>query len=165
MNGFITRYRESVAYGLDNLARKIIEHCLPYFIMGNCPKIDLKDNRGDFVQLNEFFEKTYKDSVNQDPMELRGKKYQLYHMLLSQGADNHELHLCANNREVKPIDLSKKIPNLEKGKKFSIEDGDVYYVGYLAGEYLDQAINTERSEFNSRIFLLWVTIAVSAKKK
>lgn len=147
LSGFFPRFRDTVSYGLDNLARKIIEHCLPYFIMGNCPKIDLKDNRGGFVQLNEFFGKTYKDSVDQDHMELRGKKYQIYHMLLSQGADNHELHLCANNREVKPIDLPKRIPNLEKGKKLSTENGDVYYVGYLAGEYLDQAINVERSEF------------------
>lgn len=94
---------------LDSLARKIIEHCLPYFIMGICPTIELRDNRSGFVNLNSFFDNTYKDAINQDPMELRGRQYKLYHMLLTQGADGHELHLCANNREVKPIDLSKKI--------------------------------------------------------
>lgn len=147
LSGFFPRYRDAVAYGLESLGRRIIEHCLPYFIMGDCPTIDLKDNRGDTIQLNKYFENTYKDSLIQDAMELKGKKYKLYHMLLSQGADNHELHLCANNREVKPIDLTKRISNLEKGKKLSTEEGDIFYVGYVAGDYLDQAINVERSEF------------------
>ena len=138
-------YRDSVAFKLESLARKIIEHCLPYFIMGSCPQIILKDNRGDSFQLNAYYEKTYKDSLHRDPMELKGRNYTLYHMLLAEGADKHELHLCANNREVKSYDLSKKIPNMQK--RIETESGSVYYVGYLAGEYLDESINAERSEF------------------
>ena len=147
LTGFITRYRDAVSYSLESLAKKIIEHCLPYFIMNAVPAITLKDNRGEAFSLNEYFDKVYKDSLNQDPINLRGRHYQLYHMLLAQGADGHELHLCANNREVKSVDLYKKISNLEKGKKLPTEDGDVYYVGYLAGDYLDESINVERSEF------------------
>lgn len=139
-------YRDSVAYKLESLARKVIEHCLPYFIMGGCPTIILKDNRGESFHLNNYYEKTYKDSLHQDPMSLRGRNYQLYHMLLPEGADRHELHLCANNREVKSFDLSRKIPNMQK--RIDTEDGSVYYVGYLAGDYLDEAINAERSEFS-----------------
>ncbi len=138
-------YRDSVAFKLESLARKIIEHCLPYFIMGSCPQITLKDNRGDSFQLNAYYEKTYKDSLHQDPMALKGRNYTLYHMLLAEGADKHELHLCANNREVKSYDLSKKIPNMQK--RIETDAGSVYYVGYLAGEYLDESINAERSEF------------------
>lgn len=147
LTGFIARYRDAVSYNLESLAKKIIEHCLPYFIMKAVPAITLKDNRGEFFLLNDYFDKVYKDSLNQDPIDLKGRHYQLYHMLLAQGADGHELHLCANNREVKSVDLYKKISNLEKGKKLPTEDGDVYYVGYLAGDYLDESINVERSEF------------------
>lgn len=32
-------------------------------------------------------------------------------------------------------------------KRINTENGNVYYVGYLAGEYLDEAVNSERSEF------------------
>ena len=147
LSGFVTRYRDSVAYSLESLTKKIIEHCLPYFIMGTAPAIVLKDNREESFSLNEYYERVYRDSLNQDLIELRDRHYQLYHMLLAQGADGHELHLCANNREVKSIELYKKIPNLEKGKKLPTDDGDVYYVGYLAGDYLDESINVERSEF------------------
>lgn len=147
LTGFLPRYRDSVVYGLESLAKKIIEHCLPYFILGICPPIILKDNRGEVISLTDFFEKTYKDSINQDEISLKGRQYQLYHMLLEQGADGHELHLCANNREVKSFELSKKISNLEKGKKLHAKEGDIYYVGYLTGDYLDENINIERSEF------------------
>ena len=146
LNGFRNPYRDSVAYSLESLAKKIIEHCLPYFITGNCPQITLKDNRGESFSLNSYYEKTYKDSLHQDSMELRGRHYMLYHMLLSEGADKHELHLCANNREVKSYALSNYIPDMKK--KLVSSDDAYYYVGYLAGDYLDEAVNTERSDFD-----------------
>ena len=33
LKGFLPRYRETVAYKLESLARRIIEHCLPYFMV------------------------------------------------------------------------------------------------------------------------------------
>ena len=146
LDGFKNPYRDSVAYSLESLAKKIIEHCLPYFITGKCPQIILKDNRGESFNLNSYYEKTYKDSLHQDPMELRGKHYTLYHMLLIEGADKHELHLCANNREVKSYALSNYIPDMKK--KLVYGEDAYYYVGYLAGDYLDEAVNTERSDFD-----------------
>lgn len=146
LNGFRNPYRDSVAYSLESLAKKIIEHCLPYFITGKCPQITLKDNRGESFSLNSYYEKTYKDSLHQDSMELRGKHYTLYHMLLSEGADKHELHLCANSREVKSYALSNYIPDMKK--KLVSSDDAYYYVGYLAGDYLEEAVNTERSDFD-----------------
>lgn len=124
----------------------MIEHCIPYFITGKCPQITLKDNRGESINLNNYYDKTYKDSLHQDIMELNGRQYTLYHMLLTEGADKHELHLCANNREVKSFSLSNYISNLNK-KLVNNEGIYYYYVGYLAGEYLDEAVNTERSDF------------------
>ena len=146
LKGFKGQYRDVVAYSLESLAKKLIEHCLPYFIMGTCPEIILQDNRNEVISLNNYYEKIYKDSLHRDSMELKGQNYTLYHMLIAEGADRHELHLCANNREVKSFDLSKLIPNMQK--KLITEDMAYYYVGYLAGEYLDATVNTERSDFN-----------------
>lgn len=146
LKGFKGQYRDVVAYSLESLAKKLIEHCLPYFIMGTCPEIILQDNRNEVISLNNYYEKIYKDSLHRDSMPLKGQNYTLYHMLIAEGADRHELHLCANNREVKSFDLSKLIPNMQK--KLITEDMAYYYVGYLAGEYLDATVNTERSDFN-----------------
>lgn len=146
LKGFRNPYRDSVAYSLESLAKKLIEHCLPYFITGKCPQIILKDNRGESYNLNSYYEKTYKDSLHQDPMQLKDKNYTLYHMLLAEGADKHELHLCANNREVKSYPLASYIPDMKK--KLTNGEDTYYYVGYLAGDYLDEAVNTERSDFD-----------------
>lgn len=146
LRGFRNPYRDSVAYSLESLAKKIIEHCLPYFITGQCPHIILQDNRGESFDLNKYYEKTYKDSLHQDHMDLKGKHYILYHMLLAEGPDKHELHLCANNREVKSYSLLNYIPDMKK-KMINGEDS-YYYVGYLAGDYLDEAVNVERSDFD-----------------
>lgn len=146
LKGFKTPYRDSVAYSLESLAKKLIEHCLPYFITGKCPTIILKDNRGENIDLNNYYAKTYKDSLHQDHMELKGKNYTLYHMLLAEDAEKHELHLCANSREVKSYALSTYIPDMKK--KLTNGEESYYYVGYLAGEYLDEAVNTERSDFD-----------------
>lgn len=146
LNGFRNPYCDSVAYSLESLAKKLIEHCLPYFITGKCPQIILRDNRGENFNLNSYYEKTYKDSLHQAPIKLKGKNYMLYHMLLAEGADKHELHLCANNREVKSYALSTYIPDMKK--KLTNGENTYYYVGYLAGDYLDEAVNTERSDFN-----------------
>lgn len=146
MKEFKNPYRDSVAYSLESLAKKLIEHCLPYFITGECPQIILQDNRGERFNLNSYYEKTYRDSLHQDSIELKGKNYALYHMLLSEGTDKHELHLCANNREVKSYALSTYIPDMKK--KLTNDEDTYYYVGYLAGDYLDEAVNTERSDFD-----------------
>lgn len=146
LEGFKNPYRDSVAYSLESLAKKLIEHCLPYFITEKCPSITLQDNRGERFNLNNYYEKTYKDSLHHDIMELNGRNYTLYHMLLAEGADKHELHMCANNREVKSYILSNYIPDMKK--KLVSEEESYYYVGYLAGDYLDEAVNTERSDFD-----------------
>ena len=145
LKGFKSVYRDSVAYSLESLAKKIIEHCLPYFIMGICPLIILRERDGDSININSYYEKVYKDSIHQDPMTLRNQEYILYHRMVMEGAEKHELHLCANYREVKSVDISKRIPNLQK--RITTEEGNFYYVGYLVGAYLDEGINMERSEF------------------
>lgn len=146
LKSFKKPYYESVSYSLESLAKKIIEHCLPYFITGSCPRIILRDSEGESINLNSYYEQTYKDSIHQDMMELKGKQYVLYHMRLTDGVDKHELHLCANSREVKSYQLSSYIPDMKK--KLVNGEESYYYVGYLSGEYLDEAVNTERSDFN-----------------
>lgn len=146
LKGFKNPYRDSVAYSLESLAKKLIEHCLPYFITSECPQIILNDNCGDSFNLNSYYEKIYKDSLHQDSIELKGQNYTLYHMLLKEGTDKHELHLCANKREVKSYALSNYIPDMKK--KLTNGDSTYYYVGYLAGDYLDATVNTERSDFD-----------------
>ena len=128
--GFQSYYRDEVALSLESLVKKVIEHCLPYFIVEGCPNIVVKDNVEGSYSLNSYYKDLYKDTLHRDDITIKGKSFSLYHMTVTEGADKHELHLCANNREVKSYDLSK------------------YYVGYMAGDYLDESVNADRYEFN-----------------
>lgn len=144
--GMKANYRDAVSVSLEGMAHKIIEHCLPYFVVDRCPEIVLSDNEGERINLNHLYYNEFKDRLNQDRFTIKDQDFCLYHMMVSEGADKHELHLCANNREVKPVELKKKIPDL--AKKINAEDGNFYYVGYLTGAYLDSIVNTDRYEFN-----------------
>lgn len=146
LKGMKANYRDSVSLSLESLARKIIEHCLPYFVVNQCPSIVLTDSDGDKFDLNHMYNENFSDRLNQDTFNIKGQSFRLYHMMVAEGADKHELHLCANNREVKPVELKKRIPDL--AKRINGEEGSFYYVGYLTGDYLDSIVNTDRYEFN-----------------
>ena len=146
LSGFQSCYRDEVALSLESLVKKIIEHCLPYFIVDGCPNIIVKDNLGESFSLVSYYKDLYKDTLHRDDVHIGGRLFSIYHMMASEGADKHELHLCANNREVKSYDLSKYIPNLDK--KIISKEQSYYYVGYMAGDYLDESVNADRYEFN-----------------
>jgi hypothetical protein len=129
------------------LARKIIEHCLIYFIIGKCPRIIVRDNLGDSVVLNLYYEQNIKDSLHQDHFSLEGSEFVLYHLRVPEGATSHELHLCANGREVRSLKLDKFYPNLQKKISDETETG-FYYCGYLTSSYLDMRVNTSRTGFD-----------------
>lgn len=147
LSNFRRVYRDKCPKSLEVLARKIIEHCLIYFILGNCPAIVIRDNLGDSISLNDYFERNIKDSLHQDRLNLEGNEFVIFHVKMPEGASSHELHLCANKREVRPIQLNKFFPNLQK--KISIgAEPDFYYCGYLTGLYLDKYVNNSRTGFD-----------------
>ena len=145
-------YSDETLLSLEELAKKIIEHCLPYFLSENCPSIILRDvvDKKE-VCLNEHFKKEIKDSLSSDEFELESEIFNLYHFKQSKG--KHELHLCANNREVRSEDLVKskkesiKIPNLQK-KIESVNGQSYFYVGYLMSPFLDRHVNSNRTKFD-----------------
>ncbi len=146
LDGFFSKHKEVVSLSLNSLAKKVIEHCLPYFLSTTCPKIILKDSDGESIILNNYYETNIKNTLHQDKIVIKEKDFSLYHICMFEGADKHELHFCANNREVKSFDLSKEIPDLQK--KILSGEKSFYYVGYLTGSYLDEAVNTNRTAFD-----------------
>lgn len=56
---FRQMYRDEVALALDSLAKKIIEHCLPYFIIDNCPTMEIVDSLGGKINLNDYYRKPF----------------------------------------------------------------------------------------------------------
>jgi hypothetical protein len=147
LHDFKRKYRDKCPKKLDVLAHQIIEHCLIYFILGNCPHIIVRDNMGDSISLNNYYEQNIKDSLHQDHFSQEGSDFVLYHLRVPKGATSHELHLCANGREVRSLKLNTFYPNLQK--KIEDETGiGFYYCGYLTSPYLDKRVNTSRTDFD-----------------
>lgn len=146
--GFQSKYKNQSPVELDVIASKLIEHCLLFFICGNCPQIVLMDGINDSINLNSYYAENIKDSLHQDPFEIKGKKFVLYHLQVPEGANKHELHFCANMHEVKSMELAKFIPDLTK--KIIPDDAakPFYYAGYVTSEYLDSIVNTTRTAFD-----------------
>ncbi|MDR1700126.1 MAG: hypothetical protein LBR68_02950 [Lachnoclostridium sp.] len=146
LRNFSFKYRKKAPLSLESLAKKIVEHCLPYFLGNSCPEIILEDNIGESFNLNQYFDEHIKDSLHQDRFKIQDKEFTLYHIRMTEGVNKHEIHLCANKREVKSFDLSQHILDLQK--RIVTEDGEsYYYLGYLTGEYLDENVNLNRTAF------------------
>lgn len=145
--GFKSNYRDKTPLSLEALAKKIIEHCLVYFLFESCPNIVIRDNLGEQFWLNDYFNRVIKDSLHQDHFNVGDREFALYHIKMPEGVTSHELHLCANKREVRSYALSKHLLNLQS--RITDEDGNAfYYAGFLSSSYLDNAVNSSRTNFN-----------------
>lgn len=147
LKNFLSPYKHSCPVELDVIAKKLIEHCLLFFISGTCPQIILSDGISETINLNQYFEANIKDSLHQDHFTIKDNEFVIYHLRLPEGATSHELHLCANMQEVLSVDLKKQIPDLHKKIIPNNDPIGFYYVGYVTGKYLDSIVNTTRTNF------------------
>lgn len=70
LKNFVQRYRNAAPLELDVVARKIIEHCLLFFITGNCPEIVLRDAH-QTINLNEYYDIDKIDTLTLQAAETR----------------------------------------------------------------------------------------------
>jgi len=144
---FQSPYKEQSLISLTQLAEKIIEHCLPYFLTENCPELILCDEDEDSIDLKAYFNNEMRDSLSSDNFQIGNEKFVLHHFKLKYAQGNHKIHLCANKREVKSENIKNLIPILKT--KILPDNGDPYfYNGYLIGDILDASVNLTRTEFH-----------------
>lgn len=148
LKDFLNPYRKNCPLDLRSIAKKIIEHCLLFFISGSCPEIILTDGSSEPINLNQYYNTCIKDTLHQDPFKIKDHSFVIYHLCMPDSAYSHELHLCANLQEVKSVDLKKHIPNLQKKLCTTNDPKGFYYVGYVTGSYLDSIVNTSRTGFD-----------------
>ena len=148
LDGFLTQYKNAAPVELNVVAKRIIEHCLPFFISGNCPEITIYDGVSDSINLNQYFDANIKDSLHQDHFKIKDNEFTLYHLRLPEGESTHELHFCANMQEVNSVDLKKHIPDLQRKIIPNDDPKGFFYVGYISSPYLDSIVNTTRTSFD-----------------
>jgi hypothetical protein len=147
--GFKPEFERRCPKSAQAIARKVVEHCLEYFVLDSCPKIVLHDRAAqDVVDLNRMFASHVKIKSKSETIKVRDKKFRLIHMLVSSGAeDRHRLFFCAHKRTVKSEPLAEKIPNLLPALRLNGEEKSTVYTGYISGAFLDEMVNAERTGF------------------
>ena len=145
--GFLEQYRKQCPQKVLTLARKILEHCLVYFLNENPPTIRLIDS-DETISINQLFNDNVKPNSEILSFNVGRNSLSITNFKLFFPADDseHSIHLCAHNREVVSRKLVKDIPDLQK----RIEDGgdNFIYVGYVSGSYLDDQVNPNRTGFD-----------------
>ncbi len=145
--GYKEPYKKECRKKPETIAARIIEHCVVYFLSDSCPRIRLIDG-GNEILLNDMFNDQIKKYGLPDKIPIGSHEFKIIHLRLYQSDDNrHKIHYLANNREVNHDFLDNDIPDLNK--KLKDDEGKPFiYLAYVASDYLDKSVNTERTNFD-----------------
>jgi hypothetical protein len=144
--GLKKAYRSECPLEEENIANRIIQHFLVYFMDESCPTITLHDSERK-IELNQLYEKDFQKEATVDTLTIKNKKFQMTYFKLTHSQERcHRLHYCAFKREVKSEKLETKIPEL--ARSLQDQEGNTFVFSiYLSGEYLDETVNPERTDF------------------
>ena len=139
-------YKENCTHGLELIGHRLIEHCLPFFLDPKCPAVNIRDKNKQ-IDLNRYFREIFAAKATQHSFNVGDTVFTLRGLQLHNPHETqHRLIYAANSREVVTEKLDKYLPNLQK--KLTDKDGPFAYLGFVEGEYLDQHVNGERTNFS-----------------
>jgi hypothetical protein len=144
--GMQSPYKENCPRDLGLIGHRLIEHCLPFFLDPRCPAVSIRDKK-DHIDLNHYFRETFAAKASQHSFKVGETTFTLRGLRLYNPQETqHRLIYAANSREVVPEKLDKYLPNLQK--KLTDEGGAFAYLGFVEGEYLNEHVNGERTNFS-----------------
>lgn len=139
-------FKDHFPQKIDDVALKIIKHCLSYFMYRKNISVTLSDGENT-VNLNEMFANHLKSQNHMYKFSVLDNEFEIIHIRNTLNEESmNTFSLCANNREVKTFDLSSYIEGLSS--KIKMNDEEFYYHGYVYGAILDKSVNSERSDFH-----------------
>jgi hypothetical protein len=148
LNSLRTEYQKHFPKNLETISRKIIDHLLIYLVSGNCPEIWLHDNLGSpSLSVNNMFAEEIRSSVTELPFTVKEwpfiARIVKYH---SSSAKQHSVSYCAHQREVRTQKASSLVSDLTVKLLDDAEESFVFLT-YVSGPYLDENVNSERTDF------------------
>lgn len=139
-------YKDNFPNHINFLSKIIIEHFLINYITKNMPQIVIRDKYEGQINLDDEF-KTYADlHVDKENIRIFNSTFTIYHIKATLLNNSNKCIMCANLRSVENYDLRKDIPNLQS-EIGNINGKKVWYCSYLCSDYLNEIVNSERTEF------------------
>lgn len=148
LKNYKPRFQEECPKGAAIIARRIVEHCLEYFLFQEVPSIYLSESDSkDNISLNQIFSENFQPESGVRDFEINGEKFQAQDVLVRHPHDaSHHLHFCAHHRIVTSESLSSRIPHLD-GNLYDSSGRQFSYSMYISGAYLDNNVEDDRTEF------------------
>jgi hypothetical protein len=144
--GMLDPYKETCPRSLAVISRRLIEHCLPFFIDSKAPSVTLRDEI-ESIDLNKAFAEAFAAGATDHTFQVKDHTFRMRGLRLYSPYENlHRLMYAANSREVRTEKIDKVIPNLQS--KLSDPTGPFVYLGFIEGDYLDKTANGERTDFS-----------------
>ena len=144
---FKSDFEERIPRSANMIARRIVEHSLEYLLLGRFPQITLHEEDGDqIIDLEEIYSNLVAN-VSREQYQLGGYNFDVAHFKVHVHTDtSHQINYCANNRVVKGVKISNKVPNLSS--TLSSDGNEPFvYAGYVSSTFLDGHVNQQRTDF------------------
>lgn len=144
--GYKEPYRTECPRALDVLAQRFISHFLPLFLDPKGPSLYLSD-ASQRIDLNKYFRENFEALATHREVTIGTRKFTISGFRLHGVSTHHELAYGAHFREVIKEPLAKFLPNL-KNRLVDAVQGQFVYLAFVQGDYLDERVNSERTDFS-----------------
>lgn len=127
------------------IAEKIVTHFLIRFAARSCPPMYLEAPGYPRLSLQNHFDETVQTHIQECNFSVDGREFSIQAYRHIDGRARHELHLCANGREVTTSRLRDLLTELPE-RLIDSEQRSYALIVLITGEYLDDNANTERTQ-------------------
>lgn len=147
MRGMEGKFKGGWPHDPAIIAERILAHFLIRFAARSCPPMTLESPGHAPIDLHKLFETTVLTHIEERFFDVLGHTFALQAYRHRDGRSRHDLHLCANGREVTTNKLRDLLPELPE--KLLDADQELYtLIVLVTGEYLDDHANQERTRIS-----------------
>lgn len=147
MRGMEGKFKGGWPHDPAIIAERILAHFLIRFAARSCPPITLESPGHAPIDLHKLFETTVLTHIEERLFDVLGHTFALQAYRHRDGRSRHDLHLCANGREVTTNKLRDLLPELPE-KLLDADQEPYTLIVLVTGEYLDDHANQERTRIS-----------------
>ena len=147
MRGMEGKFKGGWPHDPAIIAERILAHFLIRFAARSCPPITLESPGHATIDLRQLFETTVLTHIEERFFDVLGHTFALQAYRHRDGRSRHDLHLCANGREVTTSKLRDLLPELPE-KLLDADQEPYTLIVLVTGEYLDGHANQERTRIS-----------------
>ena len=147
MRGMDGKFKGGWPHDPAIIAERILAHFLIRFAARSCPPMTLESPGHAPIDLHKLFGTTVLTHIEERFFDVSGHTFVLQAYRHRDGRSRHDLHLCANGREVTTSKLRNLLPELPE-MLLDADQEPYTLIVLVTGEYLDDHANQERTKIS-----------------